>query len=433
MNLPTAQTGPFHRSNRRKEVADLSTRLDRPTDQQPPYVGCYDNAKGAKRVLFALALSLAVLAPAGAQQEIDINRELEVDGWPKPVPVYINGFTGETDRVLKQDLLFMGIAAVPQDQARYLISGSNNGQVQGQVLEKVTKSAVLSKAYTGSTLRAQTHAFADDIAKAITLKAGIAQTKIVFKVETGPRTSEIYIGDYDAYNPRPVTQDGATVAAPSWADRSTLYYTSYKLGSPFIFSHKLETGARQSIARYPGLNTSAAVSPDGSKVAMILSKSGSPDLYVANADGTGLKQLTFTKESESSPCWAPDSQTICYVSRERGPASLFTIGASGGTPRRLTTAGVSSPTEPDWSPDGKWIVFTSLGRDFTICYVKSQGGDATVLASGEDPSWAPNSRAVIFCRGLDHEKTLSLLDVPTKQVKNLARISGSNSQPDWAK
>jgi len=387
-----------------------------------------------KSLCYGLAvICISVISAVAAEQEIDINQEVDVDGWPKPVPVFISGFNGETDKVLKQDLLFMGIASVSKDQARYLISGSANGSLNGTVVEKITGSSVLAKAYTGSTLRGQTHAFADDIAKTITLKPGIAQTKITFKVESGARNSEIYISDYDAYNPRAVTQDGSTVAAPSWAGRSTLYYTSYKLGSPFIFSHKLETGARQSIARYPGLNTSASVSPDGSKVAMILSKSGSPDLYVANADGTGLRQLTTTKESESSPCWAPDSQTICYVSRERGPASLYSISAAGGQPRRILTNGAPNPTEPDWSPDGKWIVFTSLAGGFNICYVKAQGGDATVLTAGEDPSWAPNSRAVIFCRGRDHEKTLSLLDVPTKQVKNLARISGSNSQPDWAK
>jgi TolB protein len=167
---------------------------------------------------------------------------------------------------------------------------------------------------------------------------------------------------------------------------------------------------------------------------MILSKSGSPDLYVGSPDGSGLKQLTATREAESSPCWSPDGQTICYVSRDRGPASLYAISAGGGTPRRVLTNLAPNPTEPDWSPDGRWIVFTSqVSAGFNICIVPSQGGDAITLVPGEDPTWAPNSRAVIFCKGRDHAKTLSLLDVPTKQVKTIARISESNSQPSWAR
>jgi Tol biopolymer transport system component len=70
---------------------------------------------------------------------------------------------------------------------------------------------------------------------------------------------------------------------------------------------------------------------------------------------------------------------------------------------------------------------------FEICVVPADGrGDATVLVDGEDPSWSPNSRTLSFTRrsGGGH---LSLLDVPTKQVKDVSRISGSNSQPSWAR
>jgi TolB protein len=167
---------------------------------------------------------------------------------------------------------------------------------------------------------------------------------------------------------------------------------------------------------------------------MILSKGGSPDLYVANIDGSSLKQLTTTREAEFSPCWSPDGRTLCYGSRERGATLLFSIAANGGAPRHLATTGAPSPTEPDWSPDGKWIAFTSLTKyGFNICIVPAEGGSPRVVAGGEDPSWAPNSRALIFCHGPDRAKRLSLLDVPTKYVKDLGRILESNSQPSWAK
>jgi TolB protein len=368
-------------------------------------------------------------------ERLSVTRDVDDLGFPKPIPVSISGFSGEVDGVLKNDLLFMGIQNVSPDAAKFLISGSNAGRVEGRVVEKINKQTILAKAYTGGALRSQTHALADDIALAITGKPGIAQTKIAFKAETGRGNGEIYIADYDGHSPQAVTHDQTIVAAPCWAGHATLYYASYKLGAAKIFSHQLTTGARKLITPFPGSNISPAASPNGSRLAMILSKSGSPDLYVSDRDGGNLKQLTFTKEAESSPCWSPDGQSICYVSRERGPASLYAISASGGAPRRIVTSGAPNPTEPDWSPDGRWIAFTSLTGGFQTCIVPAQGGDAIVVAPGEDPSWAPNSRAIIFSHGPDHSKKLSLLDVPTKQVKDIARISESNSQsqPSWAK
>ncbi len=383
------------------------------------------------------AIWLAALTTAfAADTVIKLVREYDDLGFLKPIPVSVSGFTGEADATLKTDLLFMGIVNVPADQAKYLVNGSNNGRVEGQVIEKINKQFVLPRrAYEGSTLRGQIHALADDIALALTGKAGIAKTKIAFKAETGGGNSEIYIADYDGFNPQTVTRDHTIVAAPCWAGRSALYYASYKLGPCNIFYHNLTGGERRQVTRTSGSNMSPSVSPDGKRLAMILSKSGSPDLYVSDLDGTNLKQLTVTREAESSPCWSPDNQTICYVSRERGAASLFTVSASGGAARRIPTTGVPNATEPDWSPDGKWIAFTTQMREFQICLVKAGGGDALVLTPGEDPTWAPNSRAIIFCKGQDHAKNLSLLDVPTKQVKTVARISGSqsNSQPSWSK
>jgi Tol biopolymer transport system component len=95
--------------------------------------------------------------------------------------------------------------------------------------------------------------------------------------------------------------------------------------------------------------------------------------------------------------------------------------------------GAGSVTEPDWSPDGKTIVFTTMRSNFEICTVPAQGGEVTTLVSGEDPSWAPNSRTVVFTRRLKGKRVLSLLDVPTKRVKDVAQSLGSCSQPSWAK
>ncbi|MDX1953091.1 MAG: hypothetical protein SFY81_12995 [Verrucomicrobiota bacterium] len=349
------------------------------------------------------------------------------------LPIAFSGFNGEAARVIRFDLEIAGFRIVPEDQAQYIITGRSSDPVEGSVTDRFSKSVLFSRRYSGSSIRSQAHAFSDDVVAAILKTPGISRTKIVFKNDTG-RNSELMVADYDGHNAVQVTQDNSIVAAPTWVPgKRTLFYTSYKSSYPDIYSHDLNTGERRVIARYPGLNTSPAVSPDGRKVAMILSKDGSPDLYVSNIDGSELLQLTRTREDESAPCWSPDGKTICVVSRINEKRGLYVVPATGGKLTRLSTAGILNPTEPEWSPDGKKIVFTSQMGGFNICTIPAQGGQAEILAAGEDPSWAPNSRTVVFTRRIKNKRVLSLLDVHSKRVKDIAQISGSCSQPSWAK
>ncbi len=383
-------------------------------------------------VIVALLLC-GTLVSRGAEQGMDIERWGIGDANARPIPINLSGFTGEVDSVLRFDLFVMGFSFVDSKEAQYIVQGSNNGRVEGRLFDAISKKEVFGKAFTGGSSRTQAHALADEIAIAVTRGKGIAQTKIAFKVER-PGGSEIAVADFDGHNAHIVTSDHTIVAAPTWVPkRRMLYYTSYQLGNPDIFSHNLETGDRHTIARYSGLNTSAAISPDGSRLVMVLSKNGSPNIWVAKADGSNLKQLTNDREGDSSPCWSPDGRTICYSSRAPGKSALYLVSADGGTPRRLTVVGAGNLTEPDWSPDGKWIAFTRQAGAFEICVVPANGGEAKVRVTGEDPSWAPNSRTLVYCRRTNGKRVLSLLDVPTNRFKDVPQSLGSCSQPSWAK
>jgi TolB protein len=379
-----------------------------------------------------VASLLAVAGSAFAQTDFTIEGTAKRLGEIPPIWISMSGFTGEADEVLRFDLYVQGFNFTNTDGAQYILTGSNNGNLQGRVTDKFNKGTLVSKAYTGGSLRRQAHTFADDFVEALGRK-GIGKTKIAFKSDTGPN-SEIMVADFDGFGAQSVTRDNSIVAAPAWVPQKfALYYTSYKQGNPNIFYHDLATGQRQPFAHFPGLNTSAAVSPNGGRVAMILSKGGSPDVYTMNADGGGLKRLTMTREDESSPCWTADGESIVFATKLNERRSLCKISAGGGPVQRIGLGGVSNPTEPDCSPDGKWIAFTRQARDFEICVVPVGGGEATILVSGADPSWAPNSRTLVFTREQNHRRYLSLLDVPTKQVKDVTRISGSSSQPSWAR
>jgi len=387
-----------------------------------------------KNKMFRNSVVAFLALSASASAQIEIEKNITILGVTQPTWVSISGLTGEALQVLQFDLYVQGFNFTNSEGAQFLIAGSNNGDLQARATDNINKHVLVSKAYTGASLRRQVHAFADDFVQALGRK-GIARTKIAFKGQNG-QNGEIFVADFDGFGAQSVTKDNAIVAAPCWVPgHLALYYTSYKLGNPDIFYHDLSTGVRKPFARYGGSNISPAVSPDGNRVAMILSKDGWTDLYVCNADGSGLTRLTKSPQDESSPCWSPNGDWICYASKDRERRALSKIPASGGQPQRISTSGVPSPTEPDWSPDGKWIAFTAQFRDFQICVVPAEGGKAEVLVAGEDPSWAPNSRTLVYGRRHGGTYSLSLLDVFTKQVKDVSRISGSSSQsqPSWAR
>src|SRR5882724_5243657 len=126
-----------------------------------------------------LSVLFAVFAVnfAGAQNDQDvikIVRPVDTFG-QKPIPVSLDGFSGEVAEVLKFDLYVQGFSFVTPDAAQYQITGSNSGNVIGRVSDKFARKEILSRSYTGAGLRRQAHLFADEIVSAITGKKGIAQ------------------------------------------------------------------------------------------------------------------------------------------------------------------------------------------------------------------------------------------------------------------
>src|SRR5258708_5938351 len=86
----------------------------------------------------------ALCAPVLRAQDdsISISKSANFLGLTKPTPIAITGFSGEVEQVLKFDLTVMGFTNVPPDAAQYILSGSNNGSVQGQLsLGKITRTS----------------------------------------------------------------------------------------------------------------------------------------------------------------------------------------------------------------------------------------------------------------------------------------------------
>jgi TolB protein len=361
-------------------------------------------------------------------------------GAVRTIPISLSGYSDEVRKILEFDLYVVGFEVNSGATPQYRLAGGGQGEVRGTLSDVNSQQVLFARTYPGGSARAQAHALANDVVKSVLQIPGIANTKIAFRNLPGGRNargeliSEIWASDCDGSGAVALTGDGSIAFGPSWVPgQLKLFYTSFRGSRPEIYLQDLRSGNRTRVFSFPGTSSSPAVSPDGSKVVMVLSRSGSPDLWLANVDGSGLRQLTTTKELEASPCWSPDGRTICFTSAEGGRPSLYTIPASGGAMKRLNTGGVTQCTEPDWSPDGQWIAFTRAAGEFTIYVMPAAGGSANAIAAGEDPSWSPNSRTLVFTRRVGGERRLSLLDVPSKHVKDLARLSGGCSQASWSR
>ena len=106
------------------------------------------------------------------------------------------------------------------------------------------------------------------------------------------------------------------------------------------------------------------ISPDGKTIAFVLSEyhlekgSSNSDIYLMNADGSNIRQITQNEGRDGHPRWSPDGKQLMFVStREDGP-QIWLLPVGIGEAKQLSTlsTGISSP---EWTPDGKSIIFTT--------------------------------------------------------------------------
>ena len=149
-------------------------------------------------------------------------------------------------------------------------------------------------------------------------------------------------------------------------------------------------------------------SPDGKRIVFESQRSGSGEIWVANADGSGLLQVTSGGLHSGTPRWSPDGQWIVYDHQDNeSQFDIYVVAASGGQPRQLTR-NAAQDVVPSFSSDGKWVYFRSdrTGRNqiFRIPFdggleqqITTDGGDtAFESADGASVYFLKNTNSPIF-------------------------------------
>ncbi len=334
-------------------------------------------------------------------------------------------------RVLRADLLRSGWFE-ERPSARLVVLGrvqkAEKLRAEIQAIQVADKKRLLSRAFSGASgvTRALAHRVSDALVLAVTGKQGMASARLAI-VGNQSGHKEVYVCDADGANLRQVTQDRSIVVAPAWMpDGKNILYTSYKQGYPNIY----RTGQRQAVSKFGGLNASAAVSPDGRKMAVILSKDGNPELYIQDIRSGTLQRISSTRRAnEASPCWSPDGSQLAYVSDSAGRPHIYVLALKGGSPKRLSRTG-SENVAPDWGVNGQLTYCSRQAGRYRIVVADPRTGVSRVLpfdgADYEDPSWMPDGRHVVVSRSVNYRSSIYLLD--TQEERSIALKKGVG---DW--
>jgi len=228
----------------------------------------------------------------------------------------------------------------------------------------------------------------------------------------------------------PAARSGAAAGTP----RSRIAFVRLVNGARGESSYELyvmnaDGSGKRRLARSPlaGFRAAPAWSPDGQKLvfAMLLRGSARPchragacnvEIFVINADGSGLRRLTRNAVPDGDAVWSPDGRKIAFLGRRDGTgADLFVMNADGSDERNLTRK-PGNEVAPAWSPDGRAIVFSAVppGQPLWVGGSRSASGpyrDVYVMnADGSDQrnlthtreaeewaaGWSPDGRTIAF-------------------------------------
>ena len=282
--------------------------------------------------------------------------------------------------------------------------------------------------------------------------------------------AEIYLMNEDGTNPRRLTQNTAFDAFPSLSpDGSRIVFDSNRRrteSEPFNTSDLFVMNADGSGQTWVTRGSSATWSPDGRQIAFHASASGTgqpikPDPGAATSDndifvlnvGDSRDKASRPKNITNNPAaidddpdWSPDGRTIVFTSHavtdnpvNSASAEIYTIAADGaGAPARLTN-NTEEERAPAWSPDGKHIVFCCRrgGPDFEICVMNPDGTGQVQLTNNDvpdlTPSWSPDAKKIVFHRrvGGRGQFQLFMMNADGSKEVQLTFPPGINAFPNW--
>lgn len=191
------------------------------------------------------------------------------------------------------------------------------------------------------------------------------------------------------------------------------------------------------MASFKGLNSAPVWSPDGKRLALVLSRDGNPNIYIMNVATKKLMQVTDHFSIDNEPGWMPDGKSLVFTSNRGGSAQIYQISVTGGDARRMTFDGRFNARAKVF-PDGRTIAMVHKGKgssDYNVALLDLDSGrmrTLTSMAFEDSPTVAPNGKMLIYSAQDGQRGVLGIISVDGKVSYRLPSKGGDVREPAWS-